>query len=106
MRGGAAQGLGWALWEELIHDESGQLVTGTFLDYVLPRATQVPETDTLIVEVPAPDGPFGAKGIGEASVLAAPAAVANAIAAAGGPRMRELPMTARRIWQAMQRADG
>jgi CO/xanthine dehydrogenase Mo-binding subunit len=100
MHGGAAQGLGWALWEEMVHDEQGQLLTGSLLDYALPRASQMPPLETLIVEVPAPDGPFGAKGIGEASVLSLPAAVANAIAAAGGPRLRELPMAARRIWQA------
>jgi CO/xanthine dehydrogenase Mo-binding subunit len=102
MLGGAAQGVGWALYEELIHDEQGQLLTGTFLDYTLPRATQLPELEAVIVEVPSPHGPFGAKGIGEASVLSAPAAVANAIAAAGGPRMRELPMTPPRIWRAIQ----
>jgi len=66
----------------------------------------IPEIESLIVEVPSPDGPFGAKGIGEANVLSAPAAVANAIAAAGGPRMRELPMTAPRIWRAMHEANG
>jgi CO/xanthine dehydrogenase Mo-binding subunit len=101
MQGGATQGLGWALWEELIHDDQGQLLTGSFLDYAVPRAQAVPALETLIVEVPSPDGPFGAKGIGEASVLAAPAAVANAIAAAGGPRLRELPMTPRRVWRAV-----
>jgi CO/xanthine dehydrogenase Mo-binding subunit len=106
MHGGAAQGLGWALWEEMVHDDQGQLLTGTLMDYALPRAAQMPAFETLVVEVPAPDGPFGAKGIGEASVLSAPAAVANAIAAAGGPRLRELPMTARRIWQASQGTDG
>jgi CO/xanthine dehydrogenase Mo-binding subunit len=100
MRGAAAQGIGWALHEELIHDSEGQLLTGSFLDYALPRAGQVPDIDTLIVEVPAPDGPFGAKGIGEASVIPAGAAVASAIAAAGGPRLREMPMTPRRIWAA------
>jgi CO/xanthine dehydrogenase Mo-binding subunit len=105
MRGAAAQGIGWALHEELIHDSEGQLLTGSFLDYTIPRAADVPDIDTLIVEVPAPDGPFGAKGIGEASVIPAPAAVASAIAAAGGPRLRELPMTSRRIWNAMRDGD-
>ena len=66
MRGGATQGIGWALFEELTHDDDGQLETGSFLDYAIPVAERVPEIDTLIVEVPAPDGPFGAKGIGEA----------------------------------------
>lgn len=105
MRGAAAQGIGWALHEELIHDPEGQLLTGTFLDYAIPRSTDIPDIDTLIVEVPAPDGPFGAKGIGEASVIPGPAAVASAIAAAGGPRLRELPMTRARIWTAMRARD-
>jgi len=102
MRGAAAQGIGWALLEELIHDDAGQLLTGTLLDYALPRAGHVPDIDTLIVEVPAPDGPFGAKGIGESSVIPAPAAVASALAAAGVPRLRELPMTPPRVWAALR----
>jgi CO/xanthine dehydrogenase Mo-binding subunit len=106
MRGGAAQGIGWALYEALVHDGEGQLLTGSLLDYAVPRAQHIPAIDTLIVEVPAPDGPFGAKGIGEAPVLPAPAAVASAIAGAGGPRMRALPMTGPRIWAALQDTDG
>ena len=102
MMGGAVQSIGRALYEELIHDDHGQLLTGTFLDYAVPRATVLPPIDTLIVEIPAPEGPFGAKGIGEASILPGPAAIANAIAAATGLRMRELPMTARHIWAAMK----
>jgi CO/xanthine dehydrogenase Mo-binding subunit len=102
MRGGAAQGIGWALFERLDHDEDGRLLTGSFLDYAIPTAERVPEIDTLIVEVPAPDGPFGAKGIGEAPVVAAPAAVANAVSRAIGTRMYELPMTPPRVWQALR----
>jgi CO/xanthine dehydrogenase Mo-binding subunit len=103
MRGGATQGLGWALWEEMVYDEHGQLATGTFVDYALPTASIVPYIQTEIVEVPAPEGPFGAKGVGEAPVVAAPAAVANAVAAAtGGTRLRRLPMTAERIWRALR----
>jgi CO/xanthine dehydrogenase Mo-binding subunit len=101
MRGGTAQGIGWALFEELAHDERGQLLTGSFLDYAIPSAERVPAIETVIVEVPAPDGPFGAKGIGEAPVVAAPAAIANAVAAAAGVRMRRLPMTAPRVWEAL-----
>ena len=100
MLGGAVQSIGRALYEELIHDDRGQLLTGTFLDYAVPKAAMLPPIETLIVEVPAPDGPFGAKGIAEAPILPGPAAIANAIAAATGLRMRELPMTARRIWAA------
>jgi CO/xanthine dehydrogenase Mo-binding subunit len=102
MRGGATQGMGWALFEQLDHDEDGRLLTGSFLDYAIPTAERVPEIETLIVEVPAPDGPFGAKGIGEAPVVGAPAAIANAVAAATGTRPRELPMTPPRVWQALR----
>jgi CO/xanthine dehydrogenase Mo-binding subunit len=102
MRGGAAQGMGWALLEELAHDEDGRLVTGSFLDYAIPTAEHVPEIETLIVEVPAPDGPFGAKGIGEAPVVGAPAAIANAVAAAAGTRLYELPMTPPRVWKSLR----
>ena len=106
MRGGATQGMGWALFEQLEHDEDGRLLTGSVLDYASPRAERVPEIDTLIVEVPAPDGPFGAKGIGEAPVVGAPAAIANAVAAATGTRMRELPLTAPRVWAALSNGGG
>jgi CO/xanthine dehydrogenase Mo-binding subunit len=102
MRGGAAQGLGWALLEQLDHDEDGRLLTGSFLDYAIPTAERVPEIETLVVEVPAPDGPFGAKGIGEAPVVGAPAAIANAVAAATGTRLYELPMTPPRVWKALR----
>jgi CO/xanthine dehydrogenase Mo-binding subunit len=98
--------MGWALFEQLDHDEDGRLVTGSFLDYAIPVSERVPEIETLIVEVPAPDGPFGAKGIGEAPVVAAAPAIANALAAATGVRMRALPMTAARVWSALRDAPG
>jgi CO/xanthine dehydrogenase Mo-binding subunit len=104
MRGGVAQSIGWALYEEMRHDEDGRLLSGSFLDYAVPRADRVPAIDTLIVEVPVPDGPFGAKGVGEAPVVAGPAAIANAIAAATGVRLYELPMTAPRVWAALSTA--
>jgi CO/xanthine dehydrogenase Mo-binding subunit len=102
MRGGTTQGLGWALLEELVHDEHGQLTTGSFVDYALPTAQFTPPIETEIVEVPVPEGPFGAKGVGEAPVVAVAGAVANAIATAtGGIRMRQLPMTPERVWRAL-----
>jgi CO/xanthine dehydrogenase Mo-binding subunit len=100
--GGAAQAIGWALHEALVHDENGQLLSATFLDYKLPRAEDMPSLVTSYVEVPAPDGPFGAKGIGETAVLGGAAAIANAVAAATGRRPRELPMTAPRIWRLLR----
>ncbi len=102
MLGGTVQGLGWALYEQLAYDDWGQLRTGTFVEYPLPSAELVPPVDFEIVEVPAPDGPFGAKGIGEPPVVAVAAAVANAIAAATGVRLRALPMTSERVWRALQ----
>jgi CO/xanthine dehydrogenase Mo-binding subunit len=103
MRGGVAQAIGWALYEELRHDEYGQLVSGSFLDYAIPTAERVPKIDTLIVEVPAPEGPFGAKGIGEAPVVAGPAAIANAVAAVVGAHPRDLPMSAPRVWALLEK---
>ena len=107
MRGGAAQGLGWALLEELVHDAYGQLTTSTFVDYALPTASVIPPIETEIVEVPAPGGPYGAKGVGEAPVVGAAGAVANAVAAAtGGVRVYQLPMTPERVWRALTSAFG
>ncbi len=106
MQGGAAQGIGWALLEELNYDDEGQLRGGSFAEYALPSTDQVPPIETLIVEVPAPDGPFGAKGVGEPPVVAAPPAIANAIAAATGVRLHELPMTPLRVWAQLQAVSG
>ena len=101
MRGGVVQGIGWALYESMTFDDQAQLLAGSFMDYAVPDAVDVPNIETIIVEVPAPDGPFGAKGIGEAPVCGSPAAIGNAIAAASGLRLRALPMTAKRIWEAL-----
>jgi CO/xanthine dehydrogenase Mo-binding subunit len=102
MQGGATQGLGWALLEEIAYDEHGQPIAGSFVDYAMPTAGGVPAIDTQVVEVPAPEGPFGAKGVGEAPVIGVAGAVANAVAAAtGGVRMRRLPMTPERVWRAI-----
>jgi CO/xanthine dehydrogenase Mo-binding subunit len=100
MHGGITQGLGMALLEELVHDEYGNLVNGALTTYLVPDAASVPRFDTIVVEVPSPDGPFGAKGMAEAPVVGVPAAIANAIARAAGIRPRELPMTPERIWRA------
>jgi CO/xanthine dehydrogenase Mo-binding subunit len=99
--GGTAQGFGWALLEQLAYDGDGQLRTGSFVEYAMPTIDRVPPIDVEIVEVPAPDGPYGAKGVGEPPVIAVPAAVANAIAAAVGVRLRDLPITPERVWRAL-----
>lgn len=98
MIGGAAQGLGWALYEAMIYDDQGQLLTGTLIEYNVPSADQVAEVvETVIVEVPSDHGPYGARGVGEAPVIATAAAVANAIADATGRRIDDLPMTPPRV---------
>jgi CO/xanthine dehydrogenase Mo-binding subunit len=99
--GGQVQAFGWALKERLAHDTNGQLLSSTFLDYAMPRVDDIGHLETTIVEVPADEGPFGAKGIGEAPVIPGPAAFANAIAAATGRRIRTLPMDPPTVWRAL-----
>ncbi len=107
MLGGAAQGAGWALYEQLAFDESGAPTTGSFIGYVLPRATQVPpEIEPVIVEVPSAVGPYGAKGVGEPPVIPSPAAFANAVRDATGVRLTHLPMTPERVFAALAAASG
>ncbi|MGH2460273.1 MAG: xanthine dehydrogenase family protein molybdopterin-binding subunit [Chloroflexota bacterium] len=95
--GGIVQGVGWALREAMVYDEGGQLLTGTLMDYALPTALDVPMLQTELVEVPAPDGPFGAKGVGEPPAIPGPAAIGNAIRDAIGARLTDLPMTSERV---------
>ena len=104
MHGGVAQGIGWALLEQLAYDSQGQLTTGTLAGYPMPSSDVVPALEALIVEVPAPDGPFGAKGVGEAPVVGVAAAIANAVAAATGFHPRELPITPESVWLALAAA--
>jgi CO/xanthine dehydrogenase Mo-binding subunit len=101
MMGGAVQGIGWALYENMQHDSQGQLLTGTWLDYAVPHSIQTPPIETIIVEVPSETGPFGARGVGEAAVVPTAAAIANAIADATGARLTDLPMTAPRVLAAL-----
>ncbi len=103
MMGGAVQGLGWALHEQLAYDEQGQVLTASWMDYSVPRTPHVADRiECLLVEVPSEHGPFGARGVGEPPVVATAAAVANAVAHATGVRVADLPMTPQRVWQAMQ----
>ena len=92
IQGGAVQGLGRALGEQLVYDGEGQLRTGSFLDYELPTADQLPDIDVRLIEVPSPVGPLGAKGVGEPPAIPGPAALTNALARATGIRLRDLPI--------------
>jgi len=103
--GGIAQGLGQALTEDVVYSPEGQPLTGSLLDYALPKAHEVPTLILETLEVPSPTNPLGAKGIGSVSTVPAPAAVANAVldALAGcGVRHLDTPLTAEKIWRAMQ----
>jgi len=92
IHGGAVQGLGRALGEQLVYDTEGQLRTGSFLDYELPTADQVPDIDVRLIEVPSAVGPLGAKGVGEPPAVPGAAAITNALARATGIRLRDLPI--------------
>ena len=102
IHGGGAQGVGWAVYEEIVHDESGTPITASFMDYTVAKARQTPELEAVLVEVPSAIGPYGAKPVGEPPVIPGGAVIANAVAAATGARITELPLTPERVRTAMQ----
>jgi len=97
IQGGVTQGIGWALNEEYIYDKDGRLENPGFLDYRVPVASDLPMIDAVIIEVPNPRHPFGARGVGEVPIVPPMAAVANAINDAIGIRLRDLPMSPPRL---------
>ncbi len=101
IQGGVTQGVGWALNEEYIYDKDGRLENPGFLDYRCPVASDMPMIEAVMVEVPNPRHPFGARGVGEVPIVPPMAAVANAIADATGIRMRDLPMSPPRLRAAL-----
>jgi carbon-monoxide dehydrogenase large subunit len=102
VHGGIAYGIGQALWEHAVYDDSGQLLTATLLDYALPRAHHLPSFELDHTVTPGPHNPLGVKGIGEAGTIAAPAAVVNAVCDAIGVAHLEMPLTPERVWRAMR----
>ena len=107
IHGGLAQGIGQALYEEVIYDQDGQLLSGTLMDYALPNAQQIPDFVTALVETPSPINPLGAKGVGEAGVTGSLPALMNAVVDAlrqAGVKHFEMPGTPRRLWEALQAA--
>jgi aerobic carbon-monoxide dehydrogenase large subunit len=103
VHGAIVQGLGQALLEHLLYDRAGQLVTGSFMDYAMPRADDVPPLTAAEHSVPATTNPLGVKGVGEAGTTGALAAIMNAIAdAAPGAAQMDMPATAEKIWVACQ----
>lgn len=106
VHGGIVQGLGQAMLEECRYDaESGQLVSGSFMDYAMPRADDTPSFEVELQETPCPHNPLGVKGCGEAGAIAAPAAIINAITDAIGVRHLDMPATPQKVWAAIRDAD-
>jgi putative selenate reductase molybdopterin-binding subunit len=100
--GGTAMGIGYALSEELIRDEQGQILNAGFRYYRIPTAKEVPPMEVHLVQQADPYGPFGAKGVGEITTNCTAPAVANAVFQATGIRFRQLPLTPERVWQGIQ----
>jgi aerobic carbon-monoxide dehydrogenase large subunit len=109
VQGGIAQSIGAALMEKTVYDENGQLLTGEFMDYAIPRAADIPDFVLGSTETPSPVNPLGVKGVGEAGTIGAIPAIANAVIDALSPlgiRHLDLPFTPERVWRAIQEKGG
>jgi len=108
VHGGIVHAIGQVLYERIHYDEEGQLVTGTFVDYALPSAAELPMFETDRTETPSPTNSLGVKGVGEAGTIAASAAVTNAVIDAlrpAGVKYLNMPLTPMRVWEALQQAQ-
>jgi len=106
LHGALAQGLGQALLEAIVYDRDGQLLTGTLMDYAIPRADDVPPVTLEKMHTPSPRNPLGAKGLGEAGCIAIPPAIVNAAVDALAPfgvSHLDMPLTPARLWAATRR---
>ena len=104
VHGGVVQGAGQALWEGAVYDDNGQLLTGSMLDYALPRAHLVPDVETFSTVTPSPTNPLGVKGIGETGTIASTITIYNAVIDALRPlgvTTLEMPLTPERVWRAI-----
>ena len=109
LHGGIAQGVGQALWEGAVYSDEGQLLTGSMLDYALPKAARLPNFELDKTVTPSPVNPLGVKGVGEAGAIASTAAVANAVIDALAPlgvRHLDMPYTSQKVWATIQSAKG
>ena len=106
IQGGVAQGIGWALNEEYYMGEDGRMMNSSLLDYRMPTSLDLPMIDTVIIEVPNPNHPYGVRGVGEVSIVPPMAAIANAIYDAVGVRMTELPMNPPAVQKALAAKNG
>ncbi|MBV9617193.1 MAG: molybdopterin-dependent oxidoreductase, partial [Ktedonobacteraceae bacterium] len=108
IHGALAQGIGQALYEEVVYDQDGQLLTSTFMDYAMPNATMVPDFVTDFIETPSPYNPLGAKGAGESGCIAGPPAIVNAVLdalAPSGIKAIDMPLKPGKIWSLLQSAQ-
>jgi aerobic carbon-monoxide dehydrogenase large subunit len=109
IHGGIAQGLGQALYEGAVYDENGQLISGSMLDYAVPKARQIPHMELARTETLSTSNPMGIKGVGETGTIASTQAVVNAVVDALAPfgiKHMDMPMTPERVWRAIQSAKG
>jgi carbon-monoxide dehydrogenase large subunit len=106
VHGGLADGVGMALMQLIGFDEDGNCLSGSFMDYLLPTALEVPDWELGYTVTPSPHHPIGAKGIGESATVGSPAAVVNAVMDAIGVRHADMPLTPSRVWQAMHGGVG
>ncbi len=105
VHGGLAQGIGQALWEELVYDENGQLLTGTLMDYSLPKAHQFPWFETANTETRTKVNPLGVKGVGEAGTIGSTPAIVNSVVDAlssYGVRHIDMPLKPEKIWNILK----
>jgi aerobic carbon-monoxide dehydrogenase large subunit len=105
VHGGVAQGVGQALLEHTVYNDSGQLVSGSYMDYAMPRADNLPSLKVDMTVTKCPSNPLGIKGCGEAGAIAAPAAVMNAITNALGTEKIDMPATPATVWQVIQQLN-
>ncbi|MCI0401994.1 MAG: molybdopterin-dependent oxidoreductase, partial [Acidobacteria bacterium] len=108
VHGGIVQAMGQALWEEVVYNEDGQLVTGSLMDYAIPKAEQIPEMILDRTVTPSPVNPMGVKGVGEAGTIGATPAIVNAVCDALAPfgiRNLDMPLKAERIWNAIRQSQ-
>ncbi len=99
------QGIGWALNEEYVYNDAGNMVNSSFLDYRMPTSLDLPMIDTVLVEVPNPGHPYGVRGVGEVPLVPPLAAIANAIYHATGKRMTDLPMSPSAVLSKINNGD-
>jgi carbon-monoxide dehydrogenase large subunit len=104
VHGGVAHGIGQALFENAVYNKDGQLVTGSFMDYAMPRANHLPPMTVAMTVTKCPSNPLGIKGCGEAGAIASPAAVINAITDAIGTEAIAMPATPPAVWAALQKS--